>query len=42
MPAQESRKVATTLERLAAQGANTSRIADAVVLGFPRFSGRLH
>lgn len=32
MPTQDSRKVATTLERLAAQGANTTRIADAVVL----------
>jgi hypothetical protein len=31
VPAQDSRKVATTLERLAAQGANTTRIADAVV-----------
>jgi hypothetical protein len=31
VPAQDSRKVATTLERLAAQGASTTRIADAVV-----------
>lgn len=31
MPTQDSRKVATTLERLAAQGADTTRIADAVV-----------
>ena len=31
MPIHDSRKVATTLERLAAQGANTTRIADAVV-----------
>lgn len=31
MPHQESRKLAATLERLAAQGANTTRIADAVV-----------
>jgi hypothetical protein len=31
VPTQDSRKVATTLERLAAQGANTKRIAEAVV-----------
>lgn len=31
MPTQDSRKVASTLERLAAQGANTTRIAAAVV-----------
>lgn len=31
MPTQDSRKVATTLKRLAVQGANTTHIADAVV-----------
>lgn len=31
MPTHDSRKVASTLERLAAQGANTTRIAAAVV-----------
>jgi hypothetical protein len=31
VPTQDSRKVATTLERLAAQGADTTRISDAVV-----------
>ena len=31
MPAQDSRRLAATLERLAAQGANTTQIADAVV-----------
>jgi hypothetical protein len=31
VPHQDSRKVATTLERLAAQGADTARIADAAI-----------
>ena len=41
MPTPDSRKVATTLQRLAAEGADTTRIADAVVTTWQAIDGAL-